>query len=184
MLDLGRWPSGADGIAEALARSMSDSGFDVRVRDDIMRWKYAKLLGNLGNAAEALCGPSERSGWIEDGARAEGVACLEAAGIDFAGEEEETARRGHVLSLRPINGKARPGGSSWQSLRRQTGNIEADYLNGEIVMLGRLHGVPTPINALLQSMANEAARTGLGPGAITESDFRTRLKELRLNEHA
>jgi len=24
-------------------------------------------------------------------------------------------------------------------------NIEADWLNGEIVLLGRLHGVPTPV---------------------------------------
>ena len=29
------------------------------------------------------------------------------------------------------------GGSSWQSIKRGTGNIEADYLNGEIVQLGR-----------------------------------------------
>jgi lysophospholipase L1-like esterase len=37
-------------------------------------------------------------------------------------------------------------------LARATGSIETDYLNGEIAMLGRLHGVPTPVNALLQDL--------------------------------
>jgi 2-dehydropantoate 2-reductase len=36
---------------------------------DIMRWKYGKLLMNLGNAAEALCGPSARSSPITAMAR-------------------------------------------------------------------------------------------------------------------
>ena len=42
---------------------------------------------------------------------------------------------------------ARTGGSSTQSLARGTGSIETDWLNGEIVLLGRLHGVPMPANA-------------------------------------
>ena len=58
----------------------------------------------------------------------------------------------------------RPGGSSWQSLARGVGTIETDYLNGEIVLLGRLHGVPIPANAALQAHAREMARSGAGPG--------------------
>ena len=33
---------------------------------------------------------------------------------------------------------------------RGTGSIEAEFLNGEVVLLGALHGVATPVNALLQ----------------------------------
>ncbi|MFD4562753.1 hypothetical protein ACFWP5_52095, partial [Streptomyces sp. NPDC058469] len=36
------------------------------------------------------------------------------------------------------DGTPRGGGSSWQSLNRGTGTIEADYLNGEIARLGAL----------------------------------------------
>ena len=61
--------------------------------------------------------------------------------------------------------RSRPGSSSWQSLARSTGSIEADYLNGEIVLLGRIHGVPTPVNLLLQRTAARAAREGGGPAA-------------------
>jgi len=59
----------------------------------------------------------------------------------------------------PIGGGRRGGGSTWQSLTRSAGTVETDYLTGEIVLLGRLHGVPTPVNAMLQSVANELARS-------------------------
>ena len=70
-----------------------------------------------------------------------------------------------------IPGLQRGGGSSWQSLVRGTGSIEADYLNGEVCLLGRLHGVPTPVNALLQRRANAAAAAGLEPGSTTEAEL-------------
>jgi 2-dehydropantoate 2-reductase len=54
---------------------------------------------------------------------------------------------------------------------RQTGNIEADYLNGEIVLLGVLHDVPTPVNALLQRLSNQLAATRTPPGSMTEADI-------------
>jgi 2-dehydropantoate 2-reductase len=57
------------------------------------------------------------------------------------------------------------GSSSWQSLARGTGAIEADWLNGEIVLLGRLHGVPTPVNEVLRRVANRMARNRLPPGS-------------------
>ncbi|NUT26811.1 MAG: ketopantoate reductase family protein, partial [Streptomyces sp.] len=60
----------------------------------------------------------------------------------------------------------RGGGSSWQSLTRGTGTIEADYLNGEIALLGRLHGVPTPLNELLQHLANTFARERREAGSM------------------
>jgi 2-dehydropantoate 2-reductase len=64
----------------------------------------------------------------------------------------------------------RGGGSSWQSLARGTGQIETDHLNGEIVLLGRLHGVPTPANALIQRLANDAAKDHRPPGSMTAAD--------------
>ena len=43
----------------------------------------------------------------------------------------------------------RGGSSTWQSLTRGTGDIECDFLNGEIALLGRLFGVPTPANSFV-----------------------------------
>ena len=77
--------------------------------------------------------------------------------LDYATGEEDKVRRGDLMRSVPIGGQDRGGGSTWQSLARG-GAVEADYLNGEIVLLGRLHGVPTPVNELLQRRRNAAAR--------------------------
>jgi 2-dehydropantoate 2-reductase len=73
--------------------------------------------------------------------------------------------------LRPVRGHDLSGGSSWQSLARGTGNIEADWLNGEVVLLGRMHQVATPANELLRSTANRMAREGITPGSIPAKDL-------------
>ncbi len=65
----------------------------------------------------------------------------------------------------------RHGSSTWQSLERRAGTTEVDYLNGEVVLLGRLHGVPTPVNAVLQRVAARMAREGMAPGSFRESDL-------------
>jgi 2-dehydropantoate 2-reductase len=182
ILDVGRYPAGADDLAEAIAAALSASTFSSVAQPDMARWKWGKLLTNLGNAIEAVCGPPARKGPIGDRAYDEGVACLGAAGVDFASEGDDRARRGDLLQLQLLGGHARPGGSSWQSLARSTGNIETDYLNGEIVLLGRLHSVPTPVNELLQHLANEMARTGAPPGSLPREDFLARV-DARAGHH-
>jgi 2-dehydropantoate 2-reductase len=169
ILDLGRYPSGVDATATEAAADLTSAGFLSDPKPDIMRWKYKKLLLNLGNAIEAICGPETRGGIVYERAHREGVACLDAAGIAYATDADDAARRGDLIP-RPPGGKPR-GGSSWQSMTRQTGNIEADYLNGEIVLLGRLHGVPTPVNAVLQRLANQLASTRTAPGSMTGDDI-------------
>jgi 2-dehydropantoate 2-reductase len=46
-----------------------------------MRWKYTKLLLNLGNALEALCGLGEETKPLRQRLLEEGEAALLAAGI-------------------------------------------------------------------------------------------------------
>ncbi len=173
ILDVGRVPSGAGSAAAGqpgpdraaeIAGVFAAAGFSARALDDIMRWKYAKLIMNLGNAVEALCGPEARGSEISRLARVEGMAVLDSAGIDHVGDAEYAIRRGNLITPQPIGDAPRPGDSSWQSLARGTGSIEADYLNGEIVLLGRLGGVPTPVNALLQRQANATAAEKRPPG--------------------
>ncbi len=150
MIDVGRYPSGSDELCEQLATALGGSRFSSRVQGDIMRSKYAKLLLNLGNAAQALCGPGDATDELVKLAREEGRAALTAAGVAFEADEvSDVEGRWLELDVRSISGRERAGSSSWQSLVRQTGAIETDYLNGEIVLLGRLHDVPTPVNAAL-----------------------------------
>ena len=176
LLDLGRYPAGVDIVAEEVAAALSGATFGSEARPDIMRWKYRKLILNLGNAVEAVCGPeAARSTPLARMARAEGEACLRAAGIDAVSVENDRARRGDVFELRPVPGHERQGGSSWQSLARGLRSIETDYLTGEIVLLGRLHRVPTPVNDLLQRLANRMAAEGRPPGSVAAEDVLARL---------
>ena len=140
-----------------------------------MRFKWSKLLMNLANALEAAVGRLGRGNELFVAARAEARAVIETAGIDCASSEEDRARRGDLLTVQPIAGEPRGGGSSWQSLARGTGTIEADLLNGEIVLLGRLHGIATPVNEMLQRVAHELAAAGAPPGSLTEADLQARL---------
>jgi 2-dehydropantoate 2-reductase len=171
ILDLGRYPDGTDATSEAVAAALTASSFSSEARGDIMAWKHRKLLSNLANSIDAACERTERSREIGARARAEGEACFQAAGIAYVTEQEDADRRGDLLSMRPVGGRKRGGGSSWQSLERGTGSIEADYLNGEIVLLGRLHGVPTPVNAALQQLANRVARDRLPPRSLGDDDL-------------
>jgi 2-dehydropantoate 2-reductase len=173
ILDLGSYPAGTDAVDEALAAALRDSRFESEARPDIMRWKHRKLLGNLGNAVQALCGTG--AGWRETGPAwellvAEAERVFAAAGIDPVTEAEDDERRGDHLRLGEVDGQPREGGSTWQSLARG-GGIETDFLNGEIALLGRLHGVPTPANARIQALMRQAAARGAGPGTMTPADL-------------
>lgn len=170
LLDLGRYPSGLDDVAVRLAATLEAATFGSIPREDIMAWKYRKLLMNLGNAIEAVCG---RAGFEQLHAPvvAEGEAVLAVAGIDVISEEEDRVRRGDALTIQPVEGgQRRAGGSTWQSLQRGTGTVETDHLTGEIVLLGRLHGVPTPVNRALQQLSAEMARNGEPPASRSVDD--------------
>jgi 2-dehydropantoate 2-reductase len=171
VLDIGCFPSGVDAVCEQMAAALSASNFSSFAEPRVMRHKYQKLLMNLGNAIDAACGPGQRPQGLHEAAREEAIACYHAAGIDFASDEEDRERRGEHYRVREVAGRIRAGGSTFQSLARGKREVEADYLNGEIVLLGRLHGVPTPVNAMLQRVANELARDGMGPGRYEPAEL-------------
>jgi 2-dehydropantoate 2-reductase len=162
MFDLGVVPQGRSPVADELAGALTASGLPSEPLVDVLRWKRRKLLSNLINAIDALSGPSPGADELVQRARSEGAACFAAANLAVASPEEDAARR-KDFRLGAIEGRKREGGSTWQSLARGAGAVECDYLNGEIALLGRLFGVPTPVNDRLQFLVAEAARTGAAP---------------------
>jgi 2-dehydropantoate 2-reductase len=165
-LDVGRYPHGVDELSGQIAADLTAAGFSALADPAVMRAKYRKLLLNLANAAEAACGPaSPRLAELTAAARDEGERCLAAAGIAVLSVEQERARRDGLITERPVAGESRGGGSTWQSLRRATGSVEAAHLNGEIIELGRRHGVPTPVNSLLLDTVIRMAEGAEQPGS-------------------
>jgi 2-dehydropantoate 2-reductase len=177
MLEIGPYPVGAgmpEGISvDAVAADLTAAGFIATAHPDVMRWKYAKLVRNTGNAVTALCGDDldedgrRLAGEIDRRAMDEARRVLALAGIDFVGDEEWNSHRGDRVQVGVVEGRSRGGGSSWQSIARGTGSIESDALNGEIVLLARLHGGRAPVNEVLQREASLLARRRGRPGEMS-----------------
>ena len=177
VLDIGLYPKGTDQFTERIADELDNGGFTSLADPNIMRWKYAKLLMNLRNALQAICGFDADYAEIAKVLRAEALACFHAAGIEFASDDEIIERSRDKFQRGEIDGTPRTGSSSWQSLAREAPTIETDYLNGEIVLLGALHGIPTPANRVIQRVANHMASTKLKPGSTTVEELKHLINE-------
>ncbi len=165
LFDVGCYPHGTDATCEALAAAFEAANMSSRVLADVMAWKRAKLVFNLSNALEALCGPAGRTHAIVDELRAEAARVFSAAGLATPSDDKVQRRRGEFRTG-TIAGRTRTGGSTWQSLQRGAAILECEYLNGEIALLGRLHAVPTPLNDALVREVTRAAAAGLRPGSL------------------
>jgi len=174
LLDLGRYPDGAGELGDELVGELIVAGFAAEVRTNIMKWKRGKLLANLANAAEAVSGRAARSSEVIARAKAEARACYAAANLSCITEAEDAARRGDYREV-DIAGETRTGSSTYQSFAKGHA-LEIDYLNGEIAMLGRLHGVATPVNEALQAIAAEAGRTGAHAGALPLAELEAKIE--------
>lgn len=174
MFDIGRYPGGSDAADSDLAEMLDKSGFAGFVSDDVMAAKYGKLLMNLNNILHAALGPGTERGDLPARIKSEAIAAYEAAGIDWRDVGAGDPRRDELMQLVDLPGLKRTGGSTYQSLARGQ-SLETDYMNGEIALLGRLYGVPVPVNAGLCALAAELASAKAEPGSLTLADLRTRI---------
>lgn len=148
ILDVGRYPSGTDEVSEAVSADLRAAGFESVPRPDIMAWKYRKLVTNsVGDVGAVLPDEAET---LKPLVRAECETVLVVAGVPLVTEAADDERRSDTLALRPDGTGPN---SLGQSLVRGTSGLEVDYRAGEIVLLGRLHGVPTPANERVQRTA-------------------------------
>jgi 2-dehydropantoate 2-reductase len=172
ILDLGRFPDGTGEVAEAVAADLRAAGFESVPRPDIMAWKHRKLLVNIAGDVRSLCRSGPEADELARLSGAEGEEALAVAGGAVVTGAADDERRGDVLQLRP---DLPPDGNSLaQSLARGLAT-EVDYRAGEVVLLGRLHGVPTPANELVVGIAHDLARRGEAPGGVDAADLLARL---------
>ena len=174
VFNIGRFPSGVDTVAEEICAALDGAGFAGFPEADVMPGKYGKLLMNLSNVLDAAAGDAARKSKLADLAREEAEAALKAAGIDYTKE----FRHDNLMRITPVPGVKRTGSSSAQSLARGVGSIETDYLNGEIVLIGRLHGVPVPANEFLCELGRKLVAEGIAPGSLSSEALQSAYEEL------
>ena len=175
LFEIGRFPGGVDAADEALVEALGHCNFAPFLSEDVMRPKYGKLLMNLRNISGAALGEGAAAKAVGALLIAEGEAVLRAAGIDWQDVGASDPRRKELMQMRDIPGVDRVGSSTAQSLARNVGSIETDFLNGEIVVLGRLHGVATPANDYMMALAARMLREGLAPGSIDGDEVKAAL---------
>lgn len=165
-----------DALLAQLDADWAAADCQVLPTDQVAPWKYRKLISNMGNAIQALVGENGDPGVVGQAIDTEARRVLEGAGIAYIDDATEQAARNDSFSIAAVaNEPARLGGSSWQSLARDSGTIETDYLNGEIARIAREHGLSAPYNARLCSLARLAAATGQTPGTISADELARRL---------
>jgi 2-dehydropantoate 2-reductase len=188
-LGIGRWPSGLTEVDRQVAEAIGKTDIPAYVTDEVAVHKWNKMAINLNNATFGLLGLSGQESHADPAVRSfladvyeEGVRVLRAAGIRFDGppgssiEDRIRSLRGPVTGVTvPADEELRHRPSLWQDLYHGGGQVEADWFNGEIVRLGRAHGVPTPYSSLLLELITEMARRRERPGRYTLGDLRARV---------
>lgn len=175
IFDIGCYPGGTDAADTALAAVLDTAGIAAFADPSVMESKYGKLLMNLQNIVETAIGPGEAARRLHALLEAEAKTVLTAAGIAWRDVGASDPRRAELMRMGKVAGVQRAGSSTAQSLARQTGSLETDFLNGEIALLGRLHGVPAPLNTGALRLAARLLREGLAPGALPVSEVEAML---------
>jgi 2-dehydropantoate 2-reductase len=163
--DVGSVPSGATDVDRAIAADLQAAHILSDACEDIMALKYAKLHLNVTNVLEAAIGTSAPETDLSRRARQEALEVFAAAGQRvLLARDPRVSSRGAPAA---IDGTPHAGHSSFQSLARGNPRLEADYLNGEVVLLGRMFDIPTPANVLLQGLAIRLVKARVPAGSLT-----------------
>ncbi|MEL7343266.1 MAG: 2-dehydropantoate 2-reductase N-terminal domain-containing protein [Pseudomonadota bacterium] len=169
--DIGRYPTGSDADDHRLADALGRSQFAGFVHNDVMSSKRGKLLMNTRNVLSALLGDQSKESALRASLWTEAEAVFSAAGLTWQPVEMTDPRRSALMTSQTVAGAPSIGGSTAQSLARATGHVETDYLNGEVARLGRLHNVPTPVNAFFADFMPFMVAQGVKPGDMTPAEL-------------
>ena len=192
-LGIGKYPTGVDPFVERLCEMLTNAGFTATPYPEIMAVKWSKLFRNLSNALFGITGMSLLEGIKFEAPRmmmadileeakqvtdAEGIEIVPLAGqqpvdkmissLRKPGDRDFEVSGEEKMMLRP---------STWQDLYLKRGRTEVEYLNGEIVRMGKANGIKTPYNSLMVKIVSRMAEEGIEPGAYTVEQLNEMIKQ-------
>jgi len=133
-----------------------------------MPYKWGKLMGNLSNAIGAITNfRGNEADNISQAAEKELQDLLDQAEIHWI-TQDETAKEWPEINA-PLRGSldTEAQSSTWQSLTREQGTVESEFLNGEVVRLAGRLGRQAPVNEALVKISTEMAAKHELPGKYT-----------------
>ncbi len=195
-LAIGCYPQGLDETAQQICSDLKEAGIEAMASAYTMSMKWGKLVANLNNATHTIT-----DYWVELGmadpemrrltlaVREEGLRVLDAAGIAVeppAGEPSALRIREMTEALkgepkfdfdpRDLPTEKRMYASMWQDLHLGRSSHEAEFLNGEIIALGRKLGIPTPYNTVLLHLINRMFTERLRPGILSPAQLHEQIR--------
>lgn len=199
-IGIGNYPLGSDNLGFQVASQLEKAGFKVTTHESIMAVKWSKLLLNLNNATYAIIDSHLQLGLVTPSISCfasdvitEGLHILEASGISLDDLNNPYDIKSHIASLKsviedpekigeaqnlPVELRAYP--STWMDLKQKRGDTEAGFFNGEVILLGEKHGIPTPYNSTLHHIVETMAAEGAGPGRYTLEELVDLVEQRRL----
>ncbi len=172
-------PFGAEGNRIKTFSSLLNKAISTETSDDIRGAHWTKLVWNLQNAVQAVTGLSYQEGYQYSKVREltinvvkEGLKVIDEAGIKTADVPGFPLGPMKTLASMPLAnssdllkrmaeslGKVPVLGSMLQSIKGGK-RTEVDYINGEIVNLGKKMGMPTPANSLMVELVYQVETSG------------------------
>lgn len=199
-LVIGNYPLGCDETATKVAQDLSQAGFNAVLSGHVMAAKWGKLVLNLTNALLAATGHHLQLAWnlpevslLMAEIQEEGLRVVEASGIPLnegnspldvyamtrrSREVGESAPNEEgIRAAESLPETQRTYVSTWVDLNRQHGECEASYLNGEILLLGEKHNIPTPYNFALLDLVERMAAQHTPPGQYSIAEVRELIEQ-------
>lgn len=204
-ISIGNYPLGCDEFGLEVAECLGKAGFNVTTHESIMAVKWSKLILNLHNATFSILDKHYQLGIVTPAisrfmadVEEEGLHVLKEAGISIVDPNNpidfdkrlnelrnvtEDAEKIHQAESMPFELRTYP--STWTDLKLKRGETEAGYFNGEIILLGEKHYVPTPYNTMLLKIVETMAVEGVEPGLYTIEELKEEFEQRRLlNYHS
>jgi 2-dehydropantoate 2-reductase len=162
-------------VADLLNRATT-----TRISNNIRGSHWLKLITNLNNALPALIDGTFHQVYADPFMASlairimrEGLKTARRAGIRLESLPDVSVGLTRLINFLPVRLAAKVAaarvdrmktpwpllGSTLQSLRRNR-PTEIDYLNGEVVELGKKTGVPTPLNSKIVELVHQVEQTG------------------------
>lgn len=185
-LILGRHPRGPDPLAAEMVRELAAAGFTAAESPDIGAEKALKLLVNLVSGPAVLV---HRTGLEPALARVQVAVLEEALRVYAAAGIRAEPLSGLGQTPERLVERFRAGGSApdtaggvynstWQNLYHRRPRLENGAYHGEILRLGRAHGVGAPVNERVLALLEEARALCLGPEPWSAAQFAARFADL------
>jgi 2-dehydropantoate 2-reductase len=172
-------PFGAEGNRLQSISALFNKALPTDISEDIRGAHWTKLLWNLITAVPAVTGLSYQEGnhypqirELNINLTKEGLEVIKLAGIKTALVPGMPLSLIETMAIMPLSesssmmkniiesgSERRTLGSMLQSIKRDK-TTEVDYINGEIVNLGKKAGILTPVNSLMVELVHEVETTG------------------------